>query len=201
MHRNLQRLNLSSAYRDDDDIRHFCCKLASLAFLPLDRMPEAVHILREAAGQLPDPVLEYFEYFDQTYISGRRYVEVTPQGVVVRRAPPQFHPVLWNQHAAILERRGRTNNVCEGWNSMLKSTLGHAHPRLRELVHFLKEEVVLVSTQLASIDNGTMVEHASAIEEQRRQAMLDLCQDLLDGDLNVPQFISAVAHRLRIVRQ
>ena len=130
--RKVQRLGLTTAYKDNDDAKQFCGMLDALAFLPVSDIPEAMEHLRQ---NTPEGFDDLLSYFDSTYVSGPcRSIRCLPsarqpsvQRVRVRRLPPQFPPSTWNVFEATLAKEPRTNNETEAWNHAFAQQIGHSH--------------------------------------------------------------------------
>ncbi|KAG7175675.1 hypothetical protein Hamer_G024302, partial [Homarus americanus] len=65
--RNIQSLELSNRYKEDDDIKHFCGMLDGLAFLPVDRVSDGMDYIKD---NTPDGLEDLVDYFDATYLVG-----------------------------------------------------------------------------------------------------------------------------------
>lgn len=92
IHRKIQKLGLSTIYRDDGKVRSICQQLMALALLPLDKVESAFESLAANHPQSLDDLFEYFESF---------WMETTPID-------------LWN----VFELKTRTNNNAEGKRSL-----------------------------------------------------------------------------------
>ena len=72
-----------------------------------------------------------------------------------------FTPVMWN--VFYRERRLRTTNTCEGWNSRWNRRIGRNAPSLWTVVRELKNEEILATQALVEYARGT------APPQQRRK--------------------------------
>jgi len=70
--RKIQELGLTTAYKDDDNVKHFCGMLDALAFLPLTEVAEGMQHIRASipTGNGLEALVELVDYFDATYVSG-----------------------------------------------------------------------------------------------------------------------------------
>ena len=108
---------MTQAYRDRDDVKHFCGMLDGLAFLPLADVADGIQFLKSNTPAV-DGLTDLVSYFEMTYVTGHfRHVRQpgAAQQIVVRfrRHPPLFPPEVWNVHDATLQNGDRTNNACE----------------------------------------------------------------------------------------
>lgn len=113
--RKIQDLGLQAAYRDEEDesVRDAFRQILGVAFVPTDDVPEA---FAEARADIPASMEEFANYFEETYVLGRRL-----RGRRQRTAP-RFPPHQWNQHNAALHKDPRTNNSKEGWHNRFQVT-------------------------------------------------------------------------------
>ena len=63
----MQELGLSSAYKEDPNIKHFCGMIDGLSFLPEDDVHAGMMYLKDHVPTDLEPLLDYF---DATYVSG-----------------------------------------------------------------------------------------------------------------------------------
>jgi hypothetical protein len=108
--RKVQDLGLQVAYRDpnDESVRDAFRTMVGVAFVPTDDVAEA---FMEARENIPARMTAFVDYFEETYIMGRR-----PRGR--RRATaPRYPPRQWNQYRAALDNEPRTNNTTEAWHN------------------------------------------------------------------------------------
>lgn len=99
-------------------VRVWVRRLQHLAFLPVDDVPTAFHLLLD---EIPSNLGldDFLSYFMITWIQG-----VTPG----RSA--RFPPSTWNVHDRTISRLNRTNNYLEAWNKQFAALVGHAHPTI-----------------------------------------------------------------------
>jgi hypothetical protein len=132
--RKIQDEGLQIQYRDpdDDSIRNGYKEIVGLAFVPEEDVAGAC---REVLDNLPPRMLGFGDYFERTYVTGRR-----ARGGR-RAARPRYHPGHWNQYKAARERQARTNNITEAWHNRFQVVVGKSHPSLYSLIsEFQKEE-------------------------------------------------------------
>lgn len=133
--RHIQQLGLVTAYRESDQVRHFCGMIDALAFLPLADVTEGIQYIRASIPNcnVSSELIALVAYFDQTYVSGTtRAIQRPPDDgslrMRLRRTPPAFPPEIWNVHEETLADGDRTNNLCETWNKSFSVLVGHSHP-------------------------------------------------------------------------
>jgi len=56
----------------------------------------------------------------------------------LQQIPQRFDIPVWNVHQATIDRRDRTNNSCEGWNTSFASLVGHHRPSFWTAVEALR---------------------------------------------------------------
>ena len=68
----MQELGLTTAYKDDDNVKHFCGMLDALAFLPLNDITEGMKHIRQniPTGNGLEALVDLVDYFDATYVTG-----------------------------------------------------------------------------------------------------------------------------------
>ena len=204
--RKVQELGLTNLYRESGDVRSFVGMMDGLAFLPMDRVSDGMQFLRE---NIPDqPGLDdLLSYFDSTYVTGtycRMRAPADPDryipSVNFRRVPPQFPPPLWNTHIATLNDQARTNNLCESWNVGFQQLIGHSHPSVWMLINALRKDLALVDTAILQDQNGQPPRKRVKRATQQLQTRLrTLCQDFVDQDKEVGDFLRSVSHNIRLV--
>ena len=183
--RKVQELGLSSAYKEDPNIKHFCGMIDGLSFLPEDDVHAGMMYLKDHVPTDLEPLLDYF---DATYVSGT-YRPIRRPGengeactVRFRKIPPVFSPGLWNVHEATLAGGDRTNNHCESWNNSFKQLVGHSHPSVWRLITHLKEDESLMRTLIIQENRGqppTKRVRKTTKDLQRR--LLYLCEARKSG--------------------
>jgi len=108
--RKLSQLGLLVRYRDPDNdaVRKGFRQVVGTAFVPTDDVVGAFMEVRDA---LPASMTAFADYFEQTYVVGRR-----ARGA--RRATaPRYPRKEWNQYTAALDNSPRTNNATEAWHN------------------------------------------------------------------------------------
>lgn len=204
--RKVQELGLTNLYRKSGDVRSFVGMMDGLAFLPMDRVSDGMQFLRE---NIPDqPGLDdLLSYFDSTYVTGtyrRMRAPADPDSdipsVNFRCVPPQFPPPLWNTHIATLNDQARTNNLCESWNVGFQQLIGYSHPSVWTLINALRKDHALVDTAILQDQNGQPPRKRVKRATQQLQTRLrTLCQDFVDQDKEVGDFLRSVSHNIRLV--
>lgn len=67
IHRKLQKLGLSTIYKENIEFRNYCGMIDSLAFLPLNKVLDRMAYLKE---NIPPHADEILIYFDSNYVNG-----------------------------------------------------------------------------------------------------------------------------------
>ncbi|CAF2727901.1 unnamed protein product [Rotaria sp. Silwood2] len=121
IYRNIQKLGLSSAYVDDDQIRIICRKLMALALLPLSLVIEAFDNLYDSVLESSSTTFKLleplFKYFENQWI----------KTVEIKR---------WNAYGIQM----RTNNNCEGYHNRLNSRVCKYHPNIWTFIRCIQGE-------------------------------------------------------------
>jgi hypothetical protein len=140
--RQIQRLGLVVAYRDDEYIRSNARKLMALAFVPIDKLEAAFRLISREAPRSLQPLIEYFDRYWMTKVKWS----------------------LWNVSNVELT----TNNFVEGWffnfflslmhhlgwNHRFNRLVSKYHPNVGHLFDCLKREEVVVHQQILKMMAG-----------------------------------------------
>jgi len=89
--RKVNELGLIMRYQRDDEFALHVRMLYALAYLPTDKVPDGLEVVRGLTTADGQPVVEYF---DSTYVWGP-VLRRTAGNEVVRRTP-RCPPTLWN---------------------------------------------------------------------------------------------------------
>jgi len=109
-------------YIDNPQVAKQCKMVTSLAFLPVEEIPnEIVNMYLTLTREL-FPLLFYF---DSTYISGKN-------------GTPRFPLQIWNVRNQTMNNSHRTNNFSEGWNSSFNKLVGSANPSFWSVLRSLQ---------------------------------------------------------------
>ena len=171
--------------------------LDGLAFLPPTDVSAGITYLRTIAPALAVPLVDYF---DKTYVHGH-YRQGRPQvrGIRMVRIAPLYPVQTWNVHTATLNDDPRTNNVSEAWNNKYRHLIGHQHPSIWKYIKCLQREQECVSAVILQDATGQPPRKRVRQEYVRLQTRLrNLCRDYVNGVLQVPQFLAAVGHLVRL---
>ena len=160
--------------------------LPALALLDPADVEEGYHVV---AALLPDEAAELAFYFERQYIGAN---------VGGRVRPPPFPIPEWNQHRRTLEGLGRTNNGVEGWHNRFSNVVDCAHPNVYNLLKHIGKEENHWRCEVAKI-------YARAQERNTRprwrvvsQRLLTLTERRRDGDIELIDFLRAVAHNFTL---
>ena len=195
--RKIQEMGIAATYRTDNNFRHFCGMLDGLAFLPPTDVSAGITYLRTIAPALAVPLVDYF---DKTYVHGH-YRQGRPQvrGIRMVRIAPLYPVQTWNVHTATVNDDPRTNNISEAWNNKYRHLIGHQHPSIWKSIKCLQREQECVSAVILQDATGQPPRKRMRQEYVRLQTRLrNLCRDYVNGVLQVPQFLAAVGHLVRL---
>lgn len=126
--RKIQKLNLTTAYCDDDNFRTCAKMVLSLSFVPVSDVPAAFEDLVDNCPPLMMPLIEYWE---DNYIGRQR------RG---RRAAPRFGIDMWNVRDRVINKLPRTNNSVEAWHRSFQQTINNVHPSVYKLLEQFRQE-------------------------------------------------------------
>jgi hypothetical protein len=107
--------------------------IPAMTFVPIDRLEDALEILRDTLDDELTPLLDYFE---ETYI-GRLQLNRRRRGVPQRR-PPLFSPEIWSCYERTINSEARTNNFAEAAHRRLQAEFGVDHPSLWKFIDGLR---------------------------------------------------------------
>ncbi|KAK3909783.1 RNA polymerase-associated protein RapA [Frankliniella fusca] len=124
--RNVQGAGLQAAYSDPNNrkLRDGIHVLLSLAFVPVEDLPDAFDELRE---ELVDDLLEIAD---------------------------QYIPADWNQYLAAQHAEQRFNNLCEAWHRRFNSLVGKAHLTFYALLRDVRKEQATTESHLRELGLG-----------------------------------------------
>ena len=93
--RKIQDLGLAQSYRGSEDVKHFCCMIDALAFLPVDQVSDGMqYLFSDTPEGNHDTLIELLTYFDATYVTGTaRQIHRQRDAsntISVRRIPPLY---------------------------------------------------------------------------------------------------------------
>lgn len=124
---------LTAKYRDSQN-PDFALKtkmISALAYIPHERLEDALRDLRQ---QLPEDLEPVLDYFEDNYV-GR--LQIQGDGSVSRRNP-LFPTAMWNVYQRTLDGDSRTNNYAEASHRSLQGLFRVQHPDLLKFIEKLK---------------------------------------------------------------
>lgn len=124
--RQLSSLGHKVAYSNQTDVYMAVKKIQALSFLPADRI-EAAYI--ELKTTLPTILQNFFEYFEQTYVTG-----------INNNGRPLFHPRFWSNNKAVVSKIPKSTNHLEAWHRRWTALVGASHLSMTTLIRELRKE-------------------------------------------------------------
>lgn len=118
---------LSGNYRRDADFALKARMISALAFIPPERLEDA---LRELKEELPAELQTTLDYFEDNYMGRLR---VQSDGSCSRREA-LFPVTMWSVYRRTLEGDSRTNNFAEAFHRSLQRQFQVQHPELLKFV-------------------------------------------------------------------
>ena len=216
--RQVQDVGLQSAYHESNEVREFCGKLDSLAFLPIPDVKEGIAVLyRDIPEQPENPervekLRCLVEYFDRVYVNGT-FKSVQPKKkatttqdtirpLLLRRVPPRYPPAVWNVHNATIEGRDRTNNQCESFNSAFKHLVGSANPSLWTVSTCIQEDAKMVSVDILREQLGKLPKKRVKKGTKAHQHTLKrLCNQYRTQETSLHDFLNEMGKSIRIAKK
>ena len=145
IHRKIQKLGLSTIYKEDEKARSICPQMMALALLPLNKVEPAFQSLAANHPESLDDLFEYFETF---------WMETTPIN-------------SWN----VFELKTRTNNNTEGnrsftsssqhsnivlldWHNRFAHRIDKKHPNIWHFIRVLQGEEVRFNQHVQHVQMG-----------------------------------------------
>ena len=198
--RRIQEEGLTGRYKADEDAKHFCGMLDSLAFLPPNQVKEGMAFLRT---RIPDGFEGVVDYFDSNYVNGPFTATRLPGGRMrlARCTSPRYSIEVWNVYQATMDGTGRTNNVCESWNHSFGHLVGHKNPGLYHVIRSMINDQLGVLTEMERINLGRPSTQRLKKKAEHHQARLKgACLKLTNGRLSMAQFLHDVGRHIRLVK-
>ena len=131
MKKQVKQQGLGKRYREEPDFALKAKMIPALAFIPPERLEDALGELRQ---DLPDELQPVLDYFEDNYV-GR--LQVRPDGTFTRRVAP--YPVtMWTVYQRTLDGDSRTNNYAEASHRSLQSLFRVEHPDLLKFIDGLR---------------------------------------------------------------
>lgn len=125
--RKLSEEGLTSRYNNDADFALSARMIASVAFVPIDQIENAIEQLSD---ELPAELIPVLNYFEDNYL-GRLNRNQT-------RRRPLFDPSIWSVYDRTLAGVARTNNFAEAAHRRLQVEFGVDHPTLWKFIEGIR---------------------------------------------------------------
>ncbi|KAL8586094.1 hypothetical protein ACOMHN_065438 [Nucella lapillus] len=136
--RKVQNLGLTTAYRDDPEVRDIVRLLAVLPIVPEDRLDEAWISIHAAAPCNKPGVGDLLNYMVHTWMGDY----------------PVFNRQLWNQYNNLGEEYVRTNNHLESFHSSFRKAFRNPHPNIFVLISELKKRQKATEISVSQLNRG-----------------------------------------------
>lgn len=173
--RQIQACGLATQYGEDEEFQLQLKQLQSLAFLPVDKIPEAFMLLKE---QMPPNASRVVKYFEDNYVLGRLRERTRSQV----RLPPMFPPEMWSVYDSRDHGIPRTQNRLEGWHRRWNILLDHKKYGVYKVIgHFVEEQqttIADIEKVIANIPHTPTKRESQTLEEAIQTCVLQL--NLLD---------------------
>ena len=115
---------LARRYKEDTPFALRVRRFLALAFVPPNEVHHYMQLLMADEASRNDGILEFAEYFQQTYVG--RWINDNTE------IPGMFPYQIWNMYQRVKDGLPRTNNSLEGWHGAFAKTLP-CHPLLSKL--------------------------------------------------------------------
>ncbi|XP_071040757.1 uncharacterized protein [Parasteatoda tepidariorum] len=119
--RKVQELGLSSAYRNDDEVRQWVQRIGALPLVPPESMGDAIIYIENTAPDCTE-AMDLFSYVADTWVD---------------ECDSMFLMDIWNHY----DNPGdRTNNIVESWHSKFNRRAQKSHLNLFAFIELLQQE-------------------------------------------------------------
>ncbi|KAL8599921.1 hypothetical protein ACOMHN_057698 [Nucella lapillus] len=136
--RKVQNLGLTTAYRDDPEVRDIVRLLAVMPIVPEDQLDEAWISIHAAAPCNKPGVGDLLNYMVHTWMGDY----------------PVFNRQLWNQYNNLGEESVRTNNHLESFHSSFRKAFRNPHPNIFVLISELKKRQKATEISVSQLNRG-----------------------------------------------
>ncbi|CAM4801162.1 unnamed protein product [Rotaria magnacalcarata] len=172
LYRNIQKLGLSTAYRDTEAIRMICRKLMALPLLPLNDVKVALEDLKDDS---PITLRDLFNYFENFWM-----------------ADIPVH--LWN----VSDLQIRTNNNCEGWHNRFNIRVNKHHPNIWHFINCLKQEEVYFRHQIIQMRAGATGRPKTKRTNCVQRRITTLTDHYANNEINLGEYLDGFTFRFRL---
>ncbi len=176
--RNLQKLRLMKLYKTDKDFKTLVKRLASLTFMPIDKVDDAWElIIAQLSIQDGSRIKDFVEYFLHNWMFDEN----------------KFPINMWNHH---MNYGPRTNNHLEGWHHTLNRKCGSPHKNIYEFIRILKEEQQKFEAKILMLDASKSPTKPKKKYKLNNESIIRLTNQYLEGSTTTLQFLDAISHTI-----
>lgn len=168
-------LGLASRYNKKLHFSKFVKKLCALAFLPIERIPEAFENLKSKKVKDTTQLLNFFE---------KNYI-------LSIKSPPEF----WSVYERCIMSLPRTTNSVEAWHRRMQSILGKTHLGLSRMVLELKKEYNSTFQKILDVEKGKQISRKSKYVKMD-QEILNVINDI--GNRTLDEFLSGISYKISL---
>ena len=187
--RKVNELGLKKTYCSDQEFALHCRMLYSMAYLPVDKVPEGLEIIRTSMPAVGKPLVEYF---DKCYVRGA--VLRTTTDNVVKHRPPMFPAQTWNIAERFEQGMPTTSNHVEAWHHRVQTLIVTDHPSFYGCLRKLREEQRHTEVAIMRAENGFRSTNRRRSVTEHHQRLSALMADLKCSKKDLKSFLRGVAH-------
>ncbi|KAL8614876.1 hypothetical protein ACOMHN_042834 [Nucella lapillus] len=179
--RKIQELGLSAPYRQNQQLKTLLRKIMALGYLPLQLLrmnfTQLFNARRTTRLMNRFPALQDFlQYVRNMYV----------------RQGSFFPPAIWNVYQRDMTQR--TNNKAEAYHRAFGETVQVRHPSLLTYIWHLKDQQARAEQQMTAAANGEAPPSRRRKWRQLEQRIVRLKNQFINGNRNLEEYWSAVAH-------
>jgi len=148
--RHIQSAKFVTDYNNDEKVRSFFRKIASLAFVPVSDVIDAFVLLKKSLSDMFAKYNVFTKYFEENYIGSKK------RGKSSGRHQPRFAIEYWNVYSRNIQGLPRSNNNIEGWHNAFQQTIGK-HPHIYKFVDCIKLEQSNTENLITELGTGKTI--------------------------------------------
>lgn len=191
IYRKIQALGLVTKYKNLLEFNFRARKIASLAFLPPEKVKEAWGILK---SEFENDEIDLVTYFEENYVIGK--IRMRFRKKEATRYEPCFPIEMWSVHNRTINEMPRTSNSAEGWHNKIHLLLS-THPGIHSFISKIQKEQHETEATIESLISNQVFKRKK-YNEIRNNNLLEICKRIVnDSNYNLDEFMRAIANNLK----